>query len=125
MPVRDAIQRDPAGKAEVAALRVAQRATGEADHRFLDDRLGRGGDVHVFDRDLRFRIAPLAAKQFLEGRVRRHLAVEIAEEGRVEPVRAVLAQVDQLIEDDIDIARLAYGASPISLYSPELTLSPQ
>src|SRR5437762_12711289 len=47
----------------LSASRRARRA--EAKHRLLDDRLGRGGNVHVFDGDRRFRIAPLAAEQLL------------------------------------------------------------
>ena len=75
-------------------------------------------------RDLRFRIAPLAAEQLLEGGVCRRLAVEIAEERGVEPVRAVLAQIDQPIEDQIGVARLAIGRQPHQLVLAGIDLEP-
>ena len=74
--------------------------------------------------DRRFRIAPLAAEQLLEGSVCRRLAVEIAEERGVEPVRAVLAQIDEPIEDQIGVARLAIGRQPHQLVLPGIDLEP-
>src|SRR5437763_1395627 len=122
--VRDAIERDAAGEAEVTALGVAQSAAREAKHRLLDDRLGRGGNVHVVDRDRRFRIAPLAAEQFLEGGVCRRLAVEIAKERGVEAVGAVLAQIEESIEDQIGVARFAIGRQPHQLVLAGIDLEP-
>jgi hypothetical protein len=56
--------------------------------------------------------------------VRRRLAVEITEERRVEAVGAVLAQIDQPVEDEVDVARLAVGGQPHQLVLAGIDLEP-
>ena len=64
-------------------------------------------------------------KKLVEFPVRHAQAVVVGEVLHVQLEAAVLAQVDHLAHDPLEVTGLPYGASPITLYSALLTLKPR
>ena len=64
--VGDAVQRHPAGQAEVRQAKLGREGAREAQHRFLDDGLDGRGQVLVALLDGRLRPARRAAEQLVE-----------------------------------------------------------
>ncbi len=82
-------------------------------------------EVHLALRELRFRLRAAGRRTARRSAplviVRPVAVVEVL---HVQAERAVGLHVDQLLVDQSTYFGSPYGASPISLYSPELTLKP-
>ena len=87
-------------------------AARQPQHRLLQHRLDRGGDVHVKRRQQLIRAAHRFAEQFGETVVGHGEAGAVVEIGHVEPERAVRLQIDQVVENEFCEARLAIGRQP-------------
>ena len=90
------------------------------------DLLDRRREVHLALGDRRLRRARRTAEQRVELARRHRQPLAVVEVRHVHPERAVVLEVDELLEDQRRRScGSPYGARPISLYSPELTLKPQ
>ena len=98
-PIGDARERDAAGHAEALVAGDLPRVLGRSQHRDLfADLLDRLGEIHVALRDaLVGRACAGPPKSAGEAIVRHGLAVEIAEVVEIEPQRAVVFQIDELL----------------------------
>ena len=88
----------------------------QPQHHLLGHLLDRGRDVHVErSEQLRLRVAHFRAKQLGEFRARHGEPGAIVEIVEIEPERAVIFEVDQGVEDEVDIFRLPIGREPHQL----------
>ena len=112
LAIGDAIERHAAGKAEVSRLGLLGEAARHPQHRLIQHRLDRGRDVHVERRQQLVRASHRLAEQFGEPVVGHGETGAIVEIGHVEPERAVRLQVDQIVENELCVFRLAIGRQP-------------
>ena len=101
------------------------RGARHPEHRLLADFLDRARDVEIALDQVGLRHPRRRAEQLVERPVGHREAAEIVEVLLVQRERAVVPEVDHFVEQQLDVLRLAVGASPMTLYSPELTLKPR
>ena len=92
----------------------------ELEHDVFGYRLDRCGDVHFTPRDARFRVPRRSAKDRLESRIRHLWRSEKAERAGVELNRSVVADIDQLLANQIRVARFAVGRETHQLVLPRV-----
>ena len=109
LAVRHAVERDAAGEAEIFGAGLGRDRAREPQHDFLGHRLDRGGEIHVALVEQFFRLARRPAEQRIELVVGHAQAGAIVEIGLVQPERAVGLEVDQVVEDELGVFRLAVG----------------
>ena len=119
LAVGHAVQRH-AAQADVLCAGLLSSPTGRAGARSPGDGLDRGREIHVMLRQ-QLGLARLAAEQPAE-LVVRHAGRCSSRNTTGRVGRRRLLEVDDLVEDQVLELRLAIGASPMTLYSPELTL---
>ena len=102
-PVRHAIERHAARHGEPPQSGEPMRMPRGPEDDGFADRLHRGRQIHILLCDLTFRIAGGAAKQPVEFFGRHREALAIIEVGHVQPERPVLADIDDVVEDGIEI----------------------
>ena len=112
LAVGDAIERHAAGEAQVSRSGLLGEAARQPQHGLIQHRLDRGRDIHVKRRQQLIRAAHRLAEQFGEPVVGHGEAGAIVEIGHVEPERAVGLQIDQMIENELCVFRLAVGREP-------------
>ncbi len=105
--VRDAVQGDAARQAQVSRARLLLRVARHLQHDFLGHVLDRAREVHLALRELRLGLARGAAEQALEPTPRHREPGREREVLHVEPDRAVLADVDDLLANQVRVPRLA------------------
>ena len=108
LAVGNAIERDAAGKTEIIETVLARERTSQPEHDLFGDLLNRGCNVHVERcEQILIRVAHRCAEQigkFLVGHGETSAIVEI---GEIEPERPVVLEVDQVVEDEGSVFRLA------------------
>src|SRR5207247_11152932 len=102
-PVRDTVERHAPGETQVLEPRLPMRRPRHAHHDLLAHDLDRAREIHLPLGELRFRYARRTPQQRVERAVGHRETGEVIEVLLVERERAVLAQVDELAVDDIDI----------------------
>ncbi len=107
--VADAVQRDPAGHAEVGEAGAFVEVAGAAHHHLLGHLLDGGGDVHVALRQLGVGPTRRAAEQGVEPRWGHRQAVCVRDVAQVESKRPVGLEVHQVLADRLRVHRLAVG----------------
>ena len=112
LAVGDAIQRDAAGKAQVPRAGLLREAARQPQHGFIQYRLDRGSDIHVERRQQLIGRAHRLAEQLGKAFVGHGEAGAIIEIGEIEAERAVRLQIDQVVEDELCVFRLAIGREP-------------
>ena len=112
LAVGDAIQRHAAGKAQIARAGLGREAARQPQHGLLEHRLDRGRDIHVERRQQLVRRAHRLAEQLGEPLVGHGQPGAIVEIGHVEPERAVRLEIDQIVENELCVFRLAIGREP-------------
>ena len=105
-PVANAVERDAAGKTEIVRARHLLRRLCHAQHDFLGHHLHRPREVHLLLRQIRLGHARRAAEQLVEGLTRHREAAQIIEVLLIERERAILAQLHQVLVDQVDVFRL-------------------
>ncbi len=105
--VGHAVQRDAAGHHYLLRSREPGQVGDQLEHDFLGHQLDRGGEVHLAPRDQRVELARRPAEQLLEARIGHQRRVEEPEGAGVQPERPVVADVDQLLADQVRVARRA------------------
>ena len=124
LSVRDAVERDAAGKAEPFLRSLLRDTARERDNNILAYALDRGGEVHFLLRQQFFRFARRSAKQRVEPRIGHRQAGAIVEIVHVEVERAVVSDVDQVVSDDAGIFGLAVGREAHHLVFARVDLEP-
>ncbi len=110
-----AVERDAAGQAQVVRLELVVNGARQAQHDLLGHRLDGAGDIHLLLRDLRLRRARRRAEQVGEPFIGHGQTGGVVEIVHVQAEGAVRLQVDQLVEDQVDVLRLAVGRQPHQL----------
>ncbi len=108
-PVGHAVERHAAGHAQVLRARRSVDRLRHSHDDLLAHHLNGSGQIHLSLCDPRLGLARRPAEQLVEGPVRHGEPGEVVEVLLVEPERAVLLQVDQLVQDQIHVLRLAVG----------------
>ena len=98
--------------ASVAHARRAVHVAAAAQHDLVGHRLDRRGEIHLALGERGVRIARRAAEQRVELRRGHGEALAVVEVPHVHAERSVVAQVDQVLEDAIEEARLAVRREP-------------
>ena len=106
-PVGHAVERDAAGQAEFLHPRLGVDVPGHPQHDLLGDGLDRGGEVHVALGQQRLGLARRTAEEPVELLRGHRQSLAVIEVRHVHAERAVVLQVDQLFEDQVDVPRLA------------------
>ncbi len=109
LSVAAAVQRDAAREAEFFHARLAPHVPGHAQHDLFGDLLNRRRDVHVALGQFRFRLARRRAEKCVELLRGHGQALAIIEIGHVHAKRAVVFQIDQVLQNVIDVRRLPIG----------------
>ena len=105
---------------------LAMQLPADAQHDLLGHRLDARGQIHVPLLDGRLRPPRRAAEQVVELPAGHRQALAVVEVLHVQPEAAVGLEVDEVLVDQRPCrSGCPYGARPISLYSPLLTLNPQ
>ena len=125
LAVADAVERDAAGKAQVAGAGLAGERAGKPQHHLFRHLLERGCDVHVALGEQLVGLAHRGAEQALEILVRHGQAGAIIEIVHVETESTVGFQIDEVIEEQIDVLRLAVGRKPHHLVFAGVDLEPK
>ena len=107
--VGDAVEGDAAGEAEVLFAGESVKGAGEAEDDFFGDVLDGASDVAVELSERGFGCARRDGEELGEAGVGHRLAVEIAEVVEVEAEGTVGAEIEQVLENQIDEARFAVG----------------
>jgi hypothetical protein len=126
LAVGDAIERDAAGEAEIGHFVLAGKRAREPQDHVLGDGLNGGGHVHVKVREqILVRPPHRLSEQIGEGVVRHGQADAIVEILHVEMERAVVLEEDELVENEIAIARLAIRREAHQLVLARIHLEPR
>src|SRR5438445_4669209 len=102
-PVRDAIESHAAGHAQIFHTRFLVNVPDDPHHNVLSDLLDAGSDVHVKLRQLRFASPRRFAEKGIKFWPGHRQSGRIIEVTLIEPERAVVLNVDQIIEDLLHI----------------------
>jgi hypothetical protein len=108
-PVGDAVERDPAGEAEVVEPGLRVDVAGDAAQHLLGDGLDGRRQVQLPAGQRRLRRPRRPAEEPLEGRARHPAAGLEGELLEVQPKAAVVLQVDERVEDLLGVDRLPVG----------------
>ena len=122
LAVRHAVERHAAGHAEIFGAGLGRDRAREPHHDFLGHRLDRGREIHVALVEPFLRLARRPAEQRIElvaGHAQTGAIVEI---GLIQPERAVGLEVDQVVEDEPGIFRLAIRREPHHLVLARIDL---
>ena len=109
LAVGHAIECDAAGKTEVLDPVGRGQIARHAQHDLLGDLLHRGREIHLALRERALGVARRAAEQLVELARGHGEAGRVVEVALVEPERAVVLQVDQMLEDQVGVLGLAVG----------------
>ncbi len=123
-PVRDAVQRDASGEAEVPGARELLRVPGHLQDDLLGDGLHGRREVHLALRQERLRSPRRPSEEALERTSRHRETVSELELVEVEPDRAVVVHLDDLPPDDVGEPRLSVGREPHQLVLAAVHLEP-
>ena len=94
-------------------------------HDLLADHLDRRGQIHLLLRDQALRLPRRAAEQVVEPLGRHRQALAVVEVGHVEPERAVVADLDELLlRIRVRVPGLAVGGQPHQLVLARVHLEP-
>ena len=113
--VGDAIERDPAGEAQLFHAGFGGERPRKPQHHFFRHCLDRGGKVHLALGQPDVRLARRAAEQRVEARIGHGQPGAIIEIVEVEPERAVGFEIDEMVENFLRVFRLAIGREPHDL----------
>ena len=108
-PVGDAVERHSARQAQVRHVVFRVQPAREAQDDLFGDRLDRSRDVHFALGQLGFRAAGRAAEQVGELGVGHRQTDAVVEIRDIQPERSVVLEVDQVVEDEVAVDRLAVG----------------
>ena len=112
LAVGDAIERHAPRKTEVASAGLTGEAARQPQHRFVEHRLNGGGNIHVERGQQLIGRAHRLAEQFCKPFIRHGEAGAIIEIGHVEPERSIRLQIDEVIENELRVFRLAVRREP-------------
>jgi len=110
--VADAVKRHAAGQAQVGQPGLLACETRHLDHRFFGDVLDRARQIHLTLGQLGFGLPRRAVEQSLERRAGHRQAVWVREVLHVHPHAAVIAELDEMVLDRLDVLRLAIRRQP-------------
>ncbi len=113
--IRHTIKRHAPGEAEVLQAGLRPHMPGDAEHDLFRDLLHRPRQIHISLRQARLRLARRAAKQLVECGAGHRQTNAVIEVPHVQPKGAVLLEVEQFPEDDINVFRLSVGSQPHQL----------
>ena len=105
--VADAVERDAAGQAQVAHPGLAVRERGHLQHHLFGDVLNRARQVHLALRQLALGLARRPADQPLERAAGHRQPVRVREVLHVHPQAAIVADLEEVVLDELDVLRLA------------------
>ncbi len=108
-PVGHAVERHTAGQHRPTLARQARRRAGHAQDDLLGHRLDGPGQVHLPAGEIRLGRPGRTAEQLVEAPVGHPQRGQVPEVLPVDRERAVLVQVDEVLEDGVDEAGLAVG----------------
>ncbi len=123
--VGHAVQRHPAGHAEVGEPGLAVDVAHHPQHDLLADLLHRGRDVELALRHPGLGLARRPPEEVAERAVGHGQAVVVREVLHVELERAVLVQVDHVAHDPLEVDGLPVGRQPHHLVLGAVDLEPQ
>ncbi len=104
-PVRHAVKRDAAGQAQLFLARFCVHVPGHPQQDLFGDDLDRRGQIHFALGEQCLRAAGRAAEELVEPLRRHRQALAVVEVRHVHAERAVVLQVDEFFENQIDVAR--------------------
>ena len=122
--VGNTVQCDATRETEIAGTAFGRGETRHATHHFFGDHLDRCGEIHVSLHQPFVGRPRRTTEERVKALARHRESGAVVEVGQVETERSVVLQVDQVLEDQRRILGSPYGASPMTLYSPEFTLNP-
>ena len=105
--VADTIERHAAGQAQVTHPGLLVREAGHLQHHLFGDLLDRPRQVHLPLREARLRLARRSANQRLELAAGHGQTVRVGEVFLVHPQAPIVANLDEVLFDQVDVLRLA------------------
>ena len=115
LPVGHRVQRHAPGETQTGDPGLLPQRPGQPQHHLFDDRLHRGGEIHLPPGERLLRPARRSAEQRLEPPVRHPEPGAVVEEGEIEPETAVPLQVHQVFEDRGGVPGLPVRREPHDL----------
>src|ERR1700694_651711 len=101
LAVADAIERDTAGHAELALLRLRGGIARDLQHDLFRDFLDARRQIEIALSEVRLRLARRAAEQAMKAPVRHRQPLRVVEIVEVHAERTVVADLDQMLADRI------------------------